>query len=127
MEKNDVEHIVEDNHERYAEDYYGEDNFNSYRNKIGALVLIKSGTNKSIQDKPFIEKKYFYISSNFFASSLCELPYVHEMGFKDFINQHNFDFKPYHKFGIQEIDERTELVAKIADYIWNRDRIIEIE
>jgi hypothetical protein len=31
------------------------------------------------------------------------------------------------KFGIQEIDERTELVAKIADYIWNRDRIIEIE
>lgn len=127
MKKNDVEHIVEDNYERYAEDYYGEDNFNSYRNKIGALVLIKSGTNKSIQDKPFIEKKYFYISSNFFASSLCELPYVHETGFKDFINQHNFDFKPYHKFGIQEIDERTELVAKIADYIWNRDRIIEIE
>lgn len=56
-----------------------------------------------------------------------QLPYFHETGFKDFINQHNFDFKPYHKFGIQEIDERTELVAKIADYIWNRDRIIEIE
>jgi uncharacterized protein with ParB-like and HNH nuclease domain len=52
MDKNDVEHIVEDNYERYTEDYYGEDNFNSYRNKIGALVLIKSGTNKSIQDKP---------------------------------------------------------------------------
>lgn len=127
MKKCDVEHIVEDNYERYAEDYYGEDNFNLYRNKIGALVLIKSGTNKSIQDKPFIEKKYFYANSNFFASSLCELSYAHETGFKNFINQYSFDFKPYNKFGRQEIDERTDLVVKIADYIWNRDRIIEIE
>jgi uncharacterized protein with ParB-like and HNH nuclease domain len=127
LENNDIEHIIEDNYELYKEDYAGEDNFNSYRNKIGALLLIRSGTNKSFQDRPFIYKKYFYSQSNFFAGSLCESIYVHETGFRNFIKQYSFDFKPYEKFSIKEIDERTDLIACIADYIWNKDRIIEIE
>jgi hypothetical protein len=127
MNKTDIEHIIEDNYDRYAEDYSEQSVFDSYRNSIGALILIDKGVNKSIQSKPFKLKKDHYNTSGFFASSLCEDTYVHQTGFKNFINQHSFDFKPYDKFGIQEINERTELVAKIADYIWNRDRIIEIE
>ncbi|MFM7571988.1 MAG: HNH endonuclease family protein [Snowella sp.] len=126
MHKADIEHIVEDNYERYTADYYSKDDFKSYRNKIGALILLESGKNKSLKDRPFSYKKNFYLRG-LFARSLCEKAYIHETGFRNFITKNGFDFKPYEKFGIEEIDERTDLIAQIAEYIWNRDRIIEIE
>ncbi len=123
----DVEHIIEDNYRRYADGYKSQSDFDSNRNRIGALLLVASRTNKSFQDKPFMLKKYYYSSSGFFASSLDEKSYVHQPGFIEFITKNGFDFKPYEKFGVEETQERTELVAKIAAQIWNRDRIIEIE
>ena len=127
LNHNDIEHIIEDNYHRYAGDYPSKSDFDSNRNRIGALLLVKSGTNKSFQDKPFLLKKFHYIRSGFFAGSLDEKNYVHEPGFVNFITKNGFDFKPYEKFGAEETQERTELVARIAGQIWNRDRIIEIE
>jgi len=127
MNRHDIEHIIEDNYRRYADEYSSQSDFDSNRNRIGALLLVPSGTNKSFQDKPFQLKKYHYIASGFFAGSLDEKNYVHEPGFVNFITKNGFDFKPYEKFGAEETQERTELVARIAGQIWNRDRIIEIE
>jgi uncharacterized protein with ParB-like and HNH nuclease domain len=127
LNRADIEHIVEDNYSRYAKFYSSESEFDSLRNKIGALVLIFARTNKSLQDKPFSQKKYSYVSSGFFAGSLCEQIYLHQPGFKEFCAQHGFGFKPYDKFGVEEIYERTNLVTEIAEYIWSRERILEIE
>jgi len=127
MNRHDIEHIIEDNYRRYADEYSSQSDFDSNRNRIGALLLVPSGTNKSFQDKPFQLKKYHYIASGFFAGSLDEKSYIHQPGFVDFITKNGFDFKPYEKFGVKETQERTELVARIAEQIWNRDRILEIE
>jgi uncharacterized protein with ParB-like and HNH nuclease domain len=127
MNHGDIEHIIEDNYYPYADDYDNRSDFDSNRNRIGALLLIASRTNKSLQDRPFTVKKDYYISSGFFAGSLNQNSYVHEPGFREFITKNGFDFKPYEKFGVKETQERTELVAEIAAKIWSRDRILEIE
>ncbi len=127
MNKSDIEHIIEDNYHRYADYYSSQSDFDSNRNRIGALLLVESRTNKSLQDIPFMFKKHHYIPSGFFAGSLDEKSYVHKPGFREFITKNGFNFKPYEKFTVKETQERTELVAEIAAKIWSRDRILEIE
>ena len=102
--------------------------FGEYRDYIGALILLPSGTgeNQSLGDKLY-EDKVEYYTDNLLAYSLHDNAYKHNPGFNKF-NQSissNSDtkFEPYPHFGRTELGKRQRLYKCLAEKIWDPERL----
>jgi len=72
---------------------------------------------------PYIEKLPHYLEQNLLARSLHEQAYDHNPGFKKFIEQTGLKFQPHAEFKKADLDARQELYQKLAELIWNPDRL----
>lgn len=116
----EIEHIIT-NHIEWFPEYADRMVFDSYRNKIGALLLLHKSVNASLNDSMYKEKlpKYCSNEGNILSESLGEIAYVNNPRFKAFVSENNLPFKPYSEFSKKEIDERTALIAELSKLVWN--------
>lgn len=113
----EIEHIWADKFEEHKDEFDQTDTFQEWRNSIGALLLLRHGTNQSYKDASYEIKLQHYIKTNNFAKSLNELFYKNNPNAKEFIDK--FGFKAHTHFKKVDIKDREELVKRICEDIWN--------
>lgn len=119
----DIEHITANDFSLYGGEWTHEQEFESWRNGIGGLLLLPGDVNRSYQDKSFADKAPHYAKQNLFAASLTGSAYVHQPQFLQFVKGADLPFKPYEKFGRAEQAERTELILALCRLVWSPDRL----
>lgn len=121
----EVEHIIANHFEWFTDEYADLEDFKKWRNSIGALLLLRKSINASLNDKKFDYKIEKYCSSdgNIYTNSLGEIK--NNPRFDKFKKTNNLDFKPYTKFGKNEIEERNRLVINLIEFIWNDRMFVE--
>jgi len=121
----EVEHITCDHFEWFQDIYTSEQEFDSFRNNIGDLVLLPKSINASLNDEKYTYKvnKYCSNEGNILAATLGNITYQNNPRFIRFMNDNNLPFESYESFGKQEIIKRRELYKKIVDIIWNIDNL----
>ncbi len=121
----DVEHIIEDQYERYKGEYPSEAEFYEQRNRIGALLLLPKSFNRSYGGMKFAEKSKHYLGQNSLARTLCENAYVNNPGLIRVIEERGVPFKAHSTFGRTDLEEREKAIASLAEQVWHPDRILE--
>lgn len=116
----EIEHIICNDYERYRAEF-SRDEFDNWRDSIGALLLLRKSINASLNDSDYPQKlvKYCSTDGNIYAASLGKQTYDNNPRFKKFVDDNNLAFEPFDKFGKAEIQKRTELVVQLVNLIWN--------
>ncbi|MBL0052915.1 MAG: DUF1524 domain-containing protein [Bacteroidetes bacterium] len=113
-----IEHIIT-NHEDNLKLFADEEEFNSQRNRLGGLLLLKGKDNQSSGDELYSEKlKTYNVVGTFYARTLLPDMYHKKVTFAKFIKDNNLNFKPYLTYGKEEIEERHTLLYELTKRIW---------
>jgi uncharacterized protein with ParB-like and HNH nuclease domain len=121
----DIEHIWADNFEAVATQFASEAEFVEWRNHVASLLLLPADVNRSLQAKPFDQKRVHYAKQNFYAASLDASAYVHQPQFQQFAAAQELPFKPFQTFTKEQQLERRELVAALVELVWSPQRLQE--
>ncbi len=121
----DIEHIICDHHEWFAEEYPEKETFDRHRNKFGGLLLLPMDKNRSLNDLKYDKKLPIYFGENILAKSLNNDCYQNNPQFKRFFETENLKFKSYPYFDKPALLERQELYEELAKKIWNVNRLDE--
>ena len=125
----EIEHIITDHYEWFTNDneYTDQEDFKRWRNSVGALLLLHKSINASLNDSRYEYKleKYCSNEGNIYSESLGELAYRNNPKFLKFIRDNNLNFKPYDKFGKNEISERIGLLVDLIKLVWNNKMFTE--
>lgn len=121
-----IEHILSRNETNIGY-FESEEEFESQRNLLGGLLLLKGKVNMSSGNEEFQDKLKTYSSSLVWGHCLCQ-DFYHKTN-KDFLefNQKllkktGIQFKPYSKFDKSALEERTRLLYEIVKMIWEVER-----
>jgi uncharacterized protein with ParB-like and HNH nuclease domain len=121
----EVEHIWADHYERHSDEFAHPSEFQNFRNRIGALLLLPKQFNQSYGDLPYEKKFPHYLKQNLLAQSLNPVCYDHNPGFVRFIRESNLPFEPKIQFKKEDIEKRQKLYKLLADQIWNPVKLKE--
>jgi len=121
----DIEHIWEDNFDRYKSDFTSSEEFYNARDHIAGLLLLPADVNRSYQGKSFEVKAPHYAKQNFYAASLTASAYEHQPQFAAFRDRFALPFKPYTRFGKIGQAERRHLILDLVKLIWSPSRLRE--
>jgi hypothetical protein len=128
----EVEHIWANHSERHTDEFKHPSEFQDYRNRIGGLLLLPKSFNASYGDMPYTDpakpdnsKLPHYLGQNLLARSLHPQSYQHNPGFIQFLQKSGLPFKAHAEFKKADLEERSQLYLKLADQIWNPDRLME--
>lgn len=132
MDKDDknpfeIEHIISNHYQWFRNEYADQEDFDYWRNRIGALLLLRKSINASLSDAKYPKKlkKYCSNDGNIYSASLGELAYQNTPRFVKFINKHQLKFKTHEEsFGKDEIEDRIQLIIQLVDLVWNNDMFI---
>ncbi|MCB9708066.1 MAG: DUF1524 domain-containing protein [Myxococcales bacterium] len=99
--------------------------FETARNHIGGLVLLQSGPNQSLRDRPYEKKRDAYVSQaqRLLTRSLHPLAYQNNPAFSRLITETGLAFRFYDQFDPTAQAERKELYLRIAEWVWNPSRL----
>ena len=114
-----VEHIWADNFEEHRDEFDQRDEFEKWRNKIGALILLPEGFNQSYGALPYEEKVPHYFGQNLLAKTLSPQCYERNPDFLRFKEESGLPFKPHEHFKKRDIEERQYLYQKICEQIYD--------
>ncbi|HOE00087.1 MAG TPA: DUF262 domain-containing protein [Kiritimatiellia bacterium] len=121
----EVEHIWADHPELHKDEFDHPNDFDEYRNRIGGLLLLPKTFNASYRDMPYKKKRTHYLKQNLLAQSLHENAYERSPRFKRFVNRSGLNFQPMPVFKKAEMDARQQLYLRLAEQIWDPDRLFE--
>lgn len=121
----DIEHIWADNFADVNTLFSSETEFAEWRDHIASLLLLPADVNRSLQDKPFDQKRSHYSKQNFYAASLDASIYQHQPQFNKFAATHQLPFAPFDQFTKVEQLERRKLVAALVEQVWSPQRLRE--
>ncbi|WP_380166899.1 DUF262 domain-containing protein [Jannaschia sp. R86511] len=119
----DVEHIWADVHDRYIDECPTRQEFDEWRNHVAGLLLLPADVNRSYQDQPFDVKAPHYAKQNLYAASLTASAYQYQPQFVAFAAREGLSFEPFVQFGKEEQVKRRELVAELAQRVWDPARL----
>lgn len=119
----DVEHIMEDQYDRYKSDYPIEADFYEQRNRIGALLLLPKSFNRSYGDMKFADKSEHYLGQNSLSQTLNKKAYVNNPGLKRVIEERGVPFIAHSTFGKADLEEREKAIAALAEQVWHTNRL----
>ena len=114
-----IEHIWGDKFEEHQDEFVQINDFQVWRNSIGALILIPQGTNQSYKDASYEIKLAHYLKENTFAQTLHKEYYLKNPNFLNNTIIKELQFKPHKSFKKEDILERTRLVQRICEKIWS--------
>ena len=115
----EVEHIWADKFDEHRNEFEQKHEFDTYRNRIGDLVLLPQGTNQSYGAKPYAEKVQHYLKENMLVKSLHPKTYESNPNFTGMAQRLEIPFRHHEAFGKADIDERQKLIRRICEVIWN--------
>jgi hypothetical protein len=121
----DIEHIWPDNCDLIEQLYPDRRSFENARDHIAGLVLLPADVNRSLQDKPFEQKRAVYATQNLYAASLTDEAYLHQPGFRSFCERGDLPFTAFTQFTPDKQRERMALVTKLVGQVWSPDRLSE--
>lgn len=121
----DIEHIWADNYAAVKTLFATEAEFVEWRNHIASLLLLPADVNRSLQDKPFNNKRAHYAKQNFYAASLDASVYLHQPQFNKFAETYQLPFTAFNQFTKDEQLARRELVATLVEQVWSPKRLQE--
>ena len=122
-ERYEVEHIWANHFDRHEGEFSHPSEFEDYRNRIGGLLLLPKTFNASYGDLTYQEKLPHYLGQNLLAKSLHPNCYAHNPGFLGYVSRSGLPFKAHSAFKRQDLDERQGLYVRLAEEVWNPDRL----
>lgn len=116
-----IEHILSHNEENLL--YFdSEDEFESSRNQLGGLLLLKGADNISSSNEKYADKLKTYSAGLVWGHSLCDDFYHVNNNLKDFNqymqNQCGLALNPIDTFNKSALEQRNRLLYEIVKLIW---------
>ena len=121
----EVEHILANHWEFYADEFDHAADFAEWRNRIGGLLLLPKSSNASYNDLPYVDKLPYYNTENLLARSLHPQCYEHNPGFLRFKRDNGLQFVPHKEFGTAALQQRYHLYRQVAELVWNREDLLK--
>lgn len=115
----EIEHIWGNKFEEHKDEFDQKEDFQEWRNSVGALILLPNGTNQSFNSDKYADKLKHYIKENTFAQTLHSHYYEKNPNFLKSSIVNELDFKSHKEFKKEDISERQELVKRICKKIWD--------
>ncbi|MCO8307300.1 DUF262 domain-containing protein [Streptomyces sp. RKCA744] len=117
----EIEHIWANQFERFQPQTRTRAEFDSQRNRLGALLLLHKSDNASYQDLPYSRKVDYYQRQSHLAASLHVKHRERNPQFRAFIKEHKLDglFRPYTEFTKKDIATRQQLYQRLCEIIWS--------
>jgi len=97
-----------------------------WREKIGGLILLPRGRNRSLKDKGYAEKRNVYATENVLAASLTDAFYQNHPNATNFISKQVAPLTRVVSFTADASTARAELYCWIAARIWDKANLNEI-
>ncbi len=119
----EIEHIWADDYTRFMGQFNSSQEFASYRNRLGGLVLLPRGFNQSLGADDYQHKVVAYFGQNLLAKTLADPCYHNNPTFLAFRQRSGLPFKPYAAFDKQALEERQSLYRELAELVWTPDRL----
>lgn len=119
----EVEHIWANHPERHRDEFGHASDFQEYRNRIGGLLLLPKSFNASYGDLEYAAKRPHYLKQNLLAQTLHESAYERNPGLRSLIQATGLPLRPHETFRKTDLDERSALYRRIAEHIWDPDRL----
>jgi len=119
----DVEHIWPDDFDGVSHLFNSSNEFQELRNHVASLVLLPQDVNRSLQAKPYEEKRSHYAKQNFYAASFDQSVYQHQPRFVDFAQRNALPFQAHDAFTKAEQHARCELVEALVTLVWSPQRL----
>ena len=117
----EIEHIWGNNFDNYTDEFEQENDFQDWRNSIGALLLLPNGTNQSFSSDKYEDKLDHYIKENTYAQTLHPSYYEKNPNFLNSPLIKDLNFKAHLEFKKIDIEERQKLVQRICEQLWATD------
>ncbi len=117
----EIEHIWGNKFKEHKDEFEQKQDFQEWRNSIGALILLPNGTNQSFTSDKYEDKIKHYLKENTYAQTLHPHYYEKNPNFLKSEKIQELDFKAHSEFKKKDIEERTELVKKICKQLWSTD------
>ena len=115
----ELEHIWADKFDEHKDEFTQKSEFDDFRNKIGALILIPKGFNQSYGDLPYEEKLPHYFGQNMLAKTLSHQCYENNPSFINYIKESKLPLEPHEHFKKSDLLKRQKLYQKICEEIWD--------
>ena len=113
-----IEHILSFNKHNLNLFNKDEELFEQERNRLGGLLLLKGRDNISSGNESFKQKLKSYANTLYWNETLRTDFYKSKKDIDDFMKKYKLNFKPYSKFGQQELEERHRLLFNMIEIIW---------
>ena len=113
-----IEHILAQNSENLSLFEEDKDRFETERNRLGGLLLLKGKDNISSNNETYQNKLKSYANTLYWNETLREDSYKSKLDFESMMNDYGLKFKPMEKFGSDELEERHQLLFDISKIIW---------
>ncbi|MBL4600953.1 MAG: DUF262 domain-containing protein [Rhizobiaceae bacterium] len=120
----EVEHILANKFDMFANDYEDVAAFEEWRNYIGGLLLLPKKVNASLGDSSYKKKRPQYLKANALTQSLHPDFYKNNPGVLKAIKKYELKFEAHDKFGWKDIEQRSDLYSALATLIWSPDRLL---
>ena len=117
----EIEHIWADKFEEHKDEFKQKDEFQEWRNSIGALILLPHGTNQSFNSDKYEDKLMHYIRENTYAQTLNSDYYLKNPNFLKSEVIKVLEFKSHPHFKTVDIEDRLNLLQRICENIWSVD------
>jgi len=115
----EIEHIWADKFDEHKDEFEQIVDFQTWRNNIGALILLPQGTNQSFNSDQYGDKRDHYIKENTYAQTLHEKYYEKNPNFLKSESVAELGFKSHQTFKKDDIVERNKVVQRICEQIWD--------
>lgn len=117
----EIEHIWADKFQEHLDEFDQINDFQVWRNSIGALILLPHGTNQSFNSDKYSDKIEHYLKENTFAQTLHSKYYQKNPNFLKSPLAQQLGFQPHEDFKKNDIVERTSLIQRICEIIWSTE------
>lgn len=117
----EIEHIWANKFEQHRDEFEQLNDFQRWRNNIGALILLPQGTNQSFSSDKYEDKIEHYLKENTYAQTLHPMYYSRNPNFLKSPEIQALEFKSHIEFKKNEITERQKLIQRICENIWSVD------
>jgi hypothetical protein len=117
----EIEHIWANKFNEHTDEFQQENDFQEWRNHIGALILLPQGTNQSFNSDKYEDKLEHYIKENTYAQTFHSTYYEKNPNFLNSVVVKKLQFKAHPTFKKQDISDRQKLVQRICEELWSTD------
>ena len=114
-----IEHILAENDTNKALFDNDIDRFQSERNRLGGLLLLKGKDNISSNNEEYTEKLKSYANTLYWNETLRQDSYKSHLDFTNWITKSGLNFRAMDTFGSNELEERQKLLFDMVKHIWS--------